>query len=59
MGKRYLDMVERVGSLPTFPTNETHANVAQWRQHRFCKAEHKHRGFESLHWLSKISKMPL
>jgi hypothetical protein len=24
--------------------------VAQRRQHRFCKAVYKHRGFESLHW---------
>ena len=27
------------------------ASVAQRRQHRFCKAEYKHRGFESLLWL--------
>ena len=27
------------------------ASVAQRRQHRFCKAVYKQRGFESLHWL--------
>lgn len=52
MGEYLFDLQEVVGSLPTFPT--INANVAQRRQHRFCKAEHKQRGFESLHWLSKM-----
>ena len=34
--------------LVELPLSSNNAELAQWRLHRFCKAEHKHRGFESL-----------